>query len=220
MRCDGLRNRYKPAANDFARNCTVTRFKWPLPSDEYIHQDLSEGEGAATQMRKERFRFLWQEFGPPANMMLMGGLPALLALHELKASYLYGNFMATVLLAQVYVEVTLAGSYVLSEKEDLVNSSFATLIDAASDDDLISPNIATAFHRLRRMRNPYTHYTMGLGERSYMGRLLSSNCTDPEELAVEDAKFAIRTVVDFLRYSSPNWNPEKVHWNEDDAPTG
>jgi len=52
----------------------------------------------------ERWRFLWEEFGPPVDMLLIGGTPSMFALDELKRSYFYGNFMATVLLAQVFIE--------------------------------------------------------------------------------------------------------------------
>ena len=77
----------------------VIRFKWPVPSDEYFQRHITGGEGATVQYRIERCRFLWEEFGPPADMLLIGGIPAMFALDELKRSYVYGNFMATVLLA-------------------------------------------------------------------------------------------------------------------------
>jgi hypothetical protein len=195
----------------------VTRFKWPIPSDEYLHRDLSGWEVSTVQDRIERYRFIWEEFGPPADMLLTAGFPGSFALHELKRSYLYGNFMATVLLAQIFVEHTLSGAYVLSEKQNAIRKGFAALIDAACDGGVISSELAAAFHRLRSMRNTNTHFTIGDGEGTYMGRFLESKCRDPDEFALKDAEFAIRTVNDFLRYCSPNWNPEKVKWIEEDA---
>ena len=164
----------------------------------------------------ERWRFLWEEFGPPADMLLIGGTPSVFAIDELKRSYYHGNFMATVLLAQVFVEQSLGGSYSLAGKDHIVRRGFAGLIDAARDDGKITPELADALHQLRNMRNPYTHHTIGLGQRSYMGRLVAGDFPTPEDLVVEDAKFAVRAVVDYLRYGSPDWNPEKVDWSEDD----
>lgn len=195
----------------------VSRFKWPIPSDEYFRHHITEDEGSTIQYRVERWRFLWEEFGPPADMLLWGGIPSMFALDELKRSYAYGNFMATVLLAQAFVEQSLGAIYSIAGSDRLVRAGFAGLIDAARGDGKITPELADALHSLRIMRNPYTHPTIGKGKRSYMGRLVESPFTSPEDLVVEDAKFAVRTVVDFLRHESPEWNPEKVDWSEEDV---
>ncbi len=99
----------------------------------------------------------------------------------------------------------------------MASKGFAALIDAARQDGTIPPKLAEALHELRRMRNPYTHHILGAGKRSYMGRIEQSGFSAPEDLVVEDAKFSIRTVVDYLRQGSPDWNPENVVWNEEDA---
>jgi hypothetical protein len=188
----------------------MPRFKWPTPSEKYFREKLTEGEHATVSFRVERY--LWEEFGPPADMLLTGGIPALFALEELKRSYAYGNFIATVLLAQSFIEQSLAGSYILCG--DIAQSGFASLVAIARKDDTISAELADAFDRLRRIRNPYIHNIPGLGPRSYMGRLKEAEFVAPEDLIIEDAQFAIRCVVDFLRAGSPNWNPENVRWDE------
>lgn len=195
----------------------MNRFKWPVPSHEYFRRNITEGESLTIEYRLDRYRFIWAEFGPPADMLLIGGIPAMFAIEELKCSFVYGNFMATVLLAQAFVEQSLAGSYSLSGNDEVASKGFSRLINAACQDGIISAELAKSFHDLRRMRNPYTHHIIGTGERSYMGRLLQSEFSAPEDLVLEDAKFALTTVVDYLRYGSPNWNPENMVWNENDA---
>jgi hypothetical protein len=49
-----------------------------------------------------------------------------------------------------------------------------------------------------------------------MGRLVEPPFIAAEDLVVEDAKFAIQTIVDYLRHESPDWNPEKIKWSEED----
>ena len=159
--------------------------------------------------------FLWEEFGPPADMLLVGGIPAMFALEELKRSYAYGNFMAVVLLAQIFIEQSLGGGYSVAGKDDIAESGFASLIEIAIKDGHITSQLATALHSLRKIRNPYTHHIGGTGKRSYMGRIAEASFTAPEDLVVEDAKSAIRAVVDFLRHSSPDWNPNKVQWSHE-----
>ena len=194
----------------------MERFKWPVPSDEYFRRHLTEGENSTVQYRVERYKFLWAEFGPPADMLLVGGITAMFALDELKRSYAFGNFMATVLLAQAFIEQTLGGTYSLAGNDAVAGKGFAALVDEAQNDGQITPELAEILHRLRRMRNPYTHHIGGVGKRSYMGRLFEAEFVAPEDLVVEDAKFAIRAVVDYLRSASPDWNPETYQWSEED----
>lgn len=195
----------------------MSRFKWPTPSDEYFRRQISEGESSTIAYRIERYRFIWREFGPPADMLLLGGIPSMFAIEELKRSYVYGNFMATVLLAQAFVEHSLAAPYSMSGDDKIASKGFAELIDTACQDGIITTELAQSLHNIRRMRNPYSHHTIGMGERTYMGRLAQSGFPLPEDLVVEDAKLALRVVVDYLRHGAPDWNPSKVEWNEDDA---
>jgi len=194
----------------------MERFKWPAPSNDFFRRHLSSGEQATIDFRIERYKFLWEEFGPPADMLLFGGFPAMFALEEMKRSFAYGNFMATVLLAQVFVEQTRAGHFSIGGEDKIADGSFKGLIDEAQKRDWISSHVAESLHQLRKMRNPYTHRVGGTGPRTYMGRIISEKFVPPEDLVVEDARFAIRVVVDYLRYGSPECNPDKVKWNESD----
>lgn len=195
----------------------MNRFKWPVPNDDYFRRHLTEGETSTIQYRIERYKFLWEEFGPPADMLLVGGIPSMFALDELKRSYAYGNFMATVLLAQAFIEQSLGGAYSLAGKDDIANRGFAGLVEAARADGQLKPEIADKLDELRRMRNPYTHHIGGTGKRSYMGRLVQTEFKAPEDLVVEDAKFAVRAVVDYLRAGSPDWNPQTYQWREEEG---
>src|SRR4051794_35325683 len=97
----------------------MLRFKLPTPPDDYLRRHISEDEASTVEYRVERYRFLWEEFGPPADMLLLGGIPAMFALEEMKRSYAYGNFMATVLLAQIFIEHSLGGGYSLAGNDDV-----------------------------------------------------------------------------------------------------
>jgi hypothetical protein len=186
----------------------MARFVWPTPSNDYFAREFGEDERQTLSYRIDRLRFIWEEF----DMLLVGGITSMFALEELKRSYVYGNYMATVLLAQAYIEQSLGGAYSLAQRDSVVEKGFAKLIDTAREDNIISADLADALHALRRMRNPYTHHTIGTGARTYMGRLFENTPLAPEDLVVEDAKFAIRAVVDYLRHGSPHWNPDEVTW--------
>ncbi|MBN8492615.1 MAG: hypothetical protein J0M00_14450 [Burkholderiales bacterium] len=195
----------------------MSRFIWPTPPLEYFIREVGEGERETVSYRAERYQFLWAEFGPPADMLLVGGIPAMFALDELKRSYAYGNYMATVVLAQAFVEQSLGGMYTLAGRDETVAKGFAALIDQAHKDNQITQQLADNLHALRKMRNPYTHHTIGTGKRTYMGRLMDSAPIAPEDLVLEDARSAVRAVADYLRAGNPDWNPTKVQWHEGDA---
>lgn len=190
----------------------MARFEWPVPDDAYIRKHFVEDEIATVQYRVERCKFIWLEFGPPADMLLVGGIPAMFALDELKRSFIYGNFMATVMLAQSFVEHSLGGMYSFTGQDHVVGKGFKKLIDQACADGHVTRQLTATLHSLRTMRNPYTHHTIGTGPRTYMERLAQSGHYAPEEMVIEDARIAIRAVVDYLRHGSPHWNPDEVQW--------
>jgi hypothetical protein len=192
------------------------RTTWPLPADEELKSHIQNYHHASADERLERYKFIWQEFGPPVDMLLAGGIQAYLALEELRLCFMDGYYLATVLLAQIFIENSLGGSYIISGDDKLVEKGFSKLIDQALADNLIDSSLAAQFHQLRRMRNPYVHPKAGTGPGSIMGRMLEKYrdgkvYDSPEELAREDAEQAVRTVVDFLRYtrrdSDQPWTP-------------
>lgn len=192
----------------------MARFTWPTPSKDYFRKGLSIQDTESTNSRIDRYMFLWSEFGPPSSMLLFGGIPAMFALEELKRSFATGNFMATVLLSQAFVELTLAAHFDLDGDEKIAHGSFKQLINVAYSRNWITEENALSLHKLRQMRNPYLHRSIRSGRHSYMERI-PANRTAPEDLVEEDARFAVKSVVDFMRHGSPNWHPKNVQWRED-----
>lgn len=188
---------------------------WPAPDIEQLKRVLEGTDESTRAVRVKRLKFIQEEFGPPADMLLIGGMPAMLALHEMNHSFVVGNFMATILLAQVFIEHTLGGSFIMAGDDDTATGGFAKLIKEAVSDGSITSVLGEKLHELRRMRNPYTHPNPGLTPRGHMGRMVEQKLYDPEELAEKDARTALQTVVDFLRYGSPDWNPENPQWKTD-----
>lgn len=184
----------------------MNRPVWPTPDDEEIAQDLTDADAASLETRRERYRFVLQEFGPPAHMFLVGGIPAMFAVVELQRSYIFGNHLAVILTAQAFVEHSLGGAFRLAGDDRVAASGFATLIDEALSRGAISSGVADRLHELRRMRNPYTHSQASDSPRGYMARLRDGGY-DPEAMAERDAQEAIRIVVDYLRHGSPGWSP-------------
>ena len=124
--------------------------------------------------------------------------------------------MATVLLAQVFIEQSLGGTYAFAGDDAVAESGFSRLISESLCNGHITEELATTLTKLRKMRNPYAHHVSGTGKRSYIRRIVEAEWITPEDLVVEDAKFAVRAVVDYLRHCSPDWNPGNYEWNEEE----
>jgi hypothetical protein len=183
----------------------MSRPYWNPPAQRRSNQALRAWDKATFQARAERFRLLMAEFGPPADMLLVGGIPAMFAINELKSSFIAGNFLATVLVAQSFAEHSLGAGFSMSGDDRLAQAGFAKLIDASVKRGWLDSDTAAQLHELRGIRNPYVHPTRGT--RSYMERLRKKAFPDPERLAGEDAEFAVRTIVNWLRRESSGWAP-------------
>jgi hypothetical protein len=179
---------------------------WPVEDKAKLVSDLVEADAATRDERADRLAFLLREFGPPADMLLVGGMGAMFAISELQNSFLNGNFMGTILLCQVFVEHSLAGSYALGGDDNLMLDGFKVLIDRSLADGRISAPLAARLQDLREMRNPYNHPRPFSKPNNLLQRIVTRK-TDPHEMASEDAQTAISIVVDFIREGCPSWIP-------------
>ena len=181
---------------------------WPADSLVKLEADIRAADDSSLVERIERLRFLEEEFGPPAGMGLAGGIGALLAIGELKSSFLCGNYMATIFLCQTFVEHSLAGPFALAGEDVHVEKGMSSLIDESLARNSISSTLAARLHELREMRNPYTHPRILQKKQkpSLLDRVIKTT-QNPFSMAKADATEAIRIVVDFLRECCPSWTP-------------
>ncbi len=188
------------------------RETWPVPQKEKLLPEIEEADASSRAARLGRLEFLIAEFGPPADMVLIGGLGAMLAIQELKSSFLNGNYMATILCCQTFVEHSLAGGYALNGQDALVESGSVKLINQSHADGAITAHIAERLHELREMRNPYTHPRVIQKRQSILDRLVATK-SELYSMAEKDARDAIKIVVDYLRHGCPSWTPSKQQPN-------
>jgi hypothetical protein len=169
---------------------------WPTPDREELTRLLEESDDTSFQIRLDRVVRLRQEFGPPADMFLVGGMQALWAWQEMQNCYFTENCMAVVLLAHAFVEHTLAGGLILGGEDETAEGGFARVIRRALEKEQITPALFERLDRLRKIRNSYVHPKVGLKQGSVMDRLVGSGLGDPRDLVDEDAWFALQAVVE------------------------
>lgn len=150
-------------------------------------------------------KFIMREFGPPTEMLLVGGYAPFAAIHELKSSYVLGNYLAAILCAHVFMECTLGGYLILAGYDNVVDRGLAAITKETQRLGVLDSALAKRIDDLRRMRIAYFHPHVGLDDRGHMKRILRAR-KDPRFLLRDDARAAVQTIVDFLRQRNPAWN--------------
>src|SRR5436853_7615422 len=108
-------------------------------TDDYIEQWLRNEDNASFDERQRRLRWLIDAFGQPAGYMVHhGGFISYRAFEEARRCYLYGQFIAVVLLCQIVLEHTLAGFFRAEGRNDLERDGFQRLLNEALQAGYIS----------------------------------------------------------------------------------
>ena len=161
--------------------------------------------------RKQRARFIAEETEGPSGASIPGvEFEAAMMFGDALRSFVAGNFLATVLSAQAFLEHCLATA--LDTRGELNKSRlrFCDLINKCADYGLVDEALANNLHRLRKLRNPYAHRQQRTPDEWptwFYSRVMSEADGQPYMLAEIDAKFALRCVVDYIRIINPDWVP-------------
>ena len=107
------------------------------------------------EARLERLRHLQNIF--PRGYSFLSSIETAYVFDEAKMSYINGQFVATILLAQAHIEHHLQG-YVASRGENqLAKSGLAKITKFLRAKTLLHPFLLDRIDRLRRLRNPFSH---------------------------------------------------------------
>lgn len=185
----------------------LERFRWFTEQDAVLRESISEMDRSCLDEKVGRLKFINEEFGPDADMLFYGGVPALISFHEMKMAYIHAIELSVIVCAHIFVEQTLGAMLIFAGFDKEAESGMASIIKRSLSEGYIDNKIAGRLDTLRKMRISYFHTHVGLKERSYMNRRISSNCYDDAELLANDSKEAIQVVVDLLRYQNPDHKP-------------
>ena len=108
--------------------------------------------------RVERLRWLAGELPKAEHLRFPGGLMAKSLFEETRYCFVYGQYLAVVVLGMAFVERTLAAEFYAAGRNDLERASISKLLQEARSADWLSEAEYEAFDRARRIRNPVTHF--------------------------------------------------------------
>jgi hypothetical protein len=126
----------------------------------------------------------------PGGLMMAGPIEFVLTFREVQLCFIDGHFLATIVLAQAFVEKLIHEHYKKLGLESISNKGLYAMLQHARKHKTISSFVVNHVDAIRLMRNPITHtkdinYQHGLDKRSY------NNRTSPFIQLEKDAKKAL-----------------------------
>lgn len=136
---------------------------------------------------------------PKAEYLTFPGAPmSKFLFEEMRYCFVYGQFLATIMLGLAYIEHTLAADFFAAGRNDLEKVGLARLLGEVRDRGVLSDDEADELDRIRRTRNPVTHFRRpGAGD-SVESRSVQEN-EHPYELVERDARAVVRAAMKALR---------------------
>jgi len=159
---------------------------------------LSREDVVCRQDRIARLQWLASTLPSAEHLTFPGGLMSKLLFEEMRYCFAYGQFLATIMLGLGYIEHTLAGKFFAEGRNDLERAGIATLLREARDRGMLSDDEADRLDRIRRTRNPVTHFRRPLADDSIGLRSLQES-EHWYELLERDAQAVVRAAMKVLR---------------------
>ena len=116
---------------------------------------------------------------------------------EARRSFVYGQYLASIVLGMSYIEHTLAGLLYAAGRSDLERSNISKLLGEAVELGWLTAVEVESLDHARTLRNSVAHFRRPLGEGTIEVRALAEN-EDPYALLEEDARHVIRAAFHIL----------------------
>jgi len=150
---------------------------------------LERGEKRTLPERAARVRWLSEII--PRNVMFGLPLETSLVFEDAKASFVYANFVAVVVLAAAFIEHWFIASLNNRGYEKDASQGLAAAIDCARRNHLVDPIILDKADRLRSIRNPFIHLKEFDHKHNVGQRMAATRTFDIQRLLEKDAQEAL-----------------------------
>jgi hypothetical protein len=136
-------------------------------------------------------RVRWLSEVIPKNLMFGMPLETSLVFKEAKASFVYGNYVAVIVLAASFVEHWFVASLSDRGYQKEASRGLAAAIQCARANGLVNPLILDKADRLRLIRNPFVHLKEFGHQHAIGQRMAKTRTFDIPALLQSDAKEAL-----------------------------
>ncbi len=129
--------------------------------------------------------------------MFPGGQISKYLFEEARYCFVYGQFLATIVMGLSFIEHTLASLFYASGRNDLERASISTLLLEALNSEWIDQSEFDNLERAKKVRNPITHFRKPGHIDTIDYRMVMQNEL-PYLIIEEDAKHVMETVLHLL----------------------
>jgi hypothetical protein len=183
-----------------------------MMSIEDLEAQLRANDDATRHDRAERLDLLVQEMGEGDYRMFPGGPISAWAFQEATRAYVDGQYLSCVVVSQVCLEHSLAGTFALIGHDGPDGENYRNLLRQAHTVSALTDPEFELFDRLRTQRNPYAHPRPLADKASLLQRAVSSG-TAVDDILMDDARQAVTALIRFtnrgLFMTQP---PEHKRW--------
>jgi hypothetical protein len=159
---------------------------------------LERAEKRTLPVRAARIRWLSKVI--PKNYGFVMPLETACVFEEAKASFIYGNFAAAIVLAAAFVEHWFIASLASSGYKKEASKGLAACIKFARDNKLVDALVLDKADQLRLIRNPFVHLKLFDHKHNVAQRAWKFK-TDPWAMLEDDAKDALVAMYGVARYA-------------------
>lgn len=168
------------------------------PKRPMYEATLERLDRAQVSVRAERVRWLSKVI--PRNVGFLMPMETSYVFGEAKSAYVYGHFVATVVLAAAFVEHWFAAKLDSLGYGKDADQGLARAVEVARVNNLVDPKVLDRIDHLRLIRNPFVHlkpfdHKYNLAQRIFRKR------ANPDDLLPNDAQDAILTMYEVAVYA-------------------
>lgn len=125
--------------------------------------------------RLARLDWLIAQMPDAEYLTFPGGMIARYLFEEARYCFVYGQFLATIVLGLSYIEHTLGALYYESGRNDLERANISTLLREAINEGWITKTEFDNLDHARELRNPITHFRKPLHDDTIEYRAVAQN---------------------------------------------
>ena len=141
--------------------------------------------------RLARLKWIAVEYPDVDIVIFHGGLKSQYLFEEARYCYVYAQYIASTLLSLAFIENILASVLYASGDNDTPKAGIFELLDKAKNGGLISDSEFDLFEKVRKIRNPISHFRKPSDKKNIEYRGVE-NDRHPYELLESDAQTALK----------------------------
>lgn len=158
---------------------------------------LDKEDRSERNRRIKRLQWLAEIMPSREYLLYPGGWMSMHLLEEARYSFVYGQYLATIVLGMAYIERTLAAFIYGAGRSDLERAAISVLLREGVEEGWLTPEEYTALDHARTLRNPVAHFRAPLTEDTIEHRSLMLG-EQPYSVLEQDARNVIQAAFHIL----------------------